>query len=293
MTHDVSRFRAGVTVRFEQLVGPDGTHAHTQLGLGLEKKVRDSRPCINTPRNPVLLCRVLAGCRIANPQEFGEFSVIGIKNVSRANLEKGIATGDVLVRIVLPLISVLPPALPEPATSAKHQAILGRSALPRCGLVRSKHHNRYARHTASARWLERQGNEAVSVTPKLDDIAKKLKSLERPFELTFRQAMMGIRKPFEYAVIFNHRSLGLQLANVVRCEPEHRTHAWRRCALHAALQPLLFEWLVPRPCDLVDACVGRLLRCPPVRSHFATSCPHIRWAGFCCLDHVLGRECSG
>ena len=136
------------TVRFEQLVGPDGTHAHTQLGLGLEKKVRDSRPCINTaPRNPVLLCRVLAGCRIANPQEFGEFSVIGIKNVSRANLEKGIATGDVLVRIVLPLISVLPPPLPEPATSAKHQAILGRSALPRCGLVRSKHHNRYARHT--------------------------------------------------------------------------------------------------------------------------------------------------
>jgi hypothetical protein len=91
------------TVRFEQLVGPDGTHAHTQLGLGLEKKVRASRPCINTPRHPVLLCRVLAGCRIANPQEFGEFSVIGIKNVSRANLEKGIATGDVLVRIVLPL----------------------------------------------------------------------------------------------------------------------------------------------------------------------------------------------
>jgi hypothetical protein len=70
----------------------------------------------------------------------------------------------------------------------------------------------------------------VSVTPSLDDIAKKLQALNtrRPFCLTFRKAAPGQRKDSEYAVIFEHRSLGLQLANVVRVPQPALTRA---CAI--------------------------------------------------------------
>ena len=86
----------------------------------------------------------------------------------------------------------------------------------------------------------------MSVTPSLDDIAKKLQALntQRPFRLTFRKAEPGQRKDSEYAVIFEQRSLGLQLANVVRAPQPALASA---CAMSRGMEASAVPTSAPGP----------------------------------------------
>ena len=86
----------------------------------------------------------------------------------------------------------------------------------------------------------------MSVTPSLDDIAKKLQALntQRPFRLTFRKAEPGQRKDSEYAVIFEQRSLGLQLGNVVTA-PQPALE--RTCVISRSMEDIAVQTSAPRP----------------------------------------------